>query len=310
MGQQDVYQEYKEHYQKEPPYFANFKMQNGLFAIIILFIFFFVFILFANVFYLFANQGKGMEVLHYTAASWFTVSSNPKQLLMQPYTLLTFGFVHAGQKVSLVAANLVANCFWLFAFGSLIKNKLGNYKTIFPLFLMGSILGAVLFVLLGFNKNLSLEGPLAGIATLAGAAVALQPAARFKPFNASASLLALIFLALATYISYNINYFVTVGVYAGFVLGIAFAGLLKKNINITNWFVNGYQAIINAFNHSANKSNAKQNIFYNTHGIPPYTRRSIITQQKLDAILEKISAQGIDALTPEEKDFLDRASQV
>ena len=41
----------------------------------------------------------------------------------------------------------------------------------------------------------------------------------------------------------------------------------------------------------------------------PFERIPKVTQQKLDAILDKINQQGIDQLTEEEKEFLRKASE-
>jgi hypothetical protein len=41
----------------------------------------------------------------------------------------------------------------------------------------------------------------------------------------------------------------------------------------------------------------------------PYDKKPKLTQDRIDALLEKIHQQGMDSLTNEEKEFLERASQ-
>ena len=53
----------------------------------------------------------------------------------------------------------------------------------------------------------------------------------------------------------------------------------------------------------------KEKIFYTTGNRPPYEKKSTITQQRVDELLDKISQKGYHFLTDEEKEFLKRASK-
>jgi uncharacterized protein YaaR (DUF327 family) len=54
------------------------------------------------------------------------------------------------------------------------------------------------------------------------------------------------------------------------------------------------------------KSSIKEKLFYETDR-KPFEKTPNITQQRLDAILDKINQQGYQFLTDEEKAFLKRA---
>mgnify|MGYP006166224921 CR=1 FL=1 len=52
----------------------------------------------------------------------------------------------------------------------------------------------------------------------------------------------------------------------------------------------------------------KKEVFYNTKGQDPFVRKPTVTQQRVDDILDKISQQGYQSLTQEEKDILKKAA--
>ncbi len=308
MGEVDRYQEFKEHYQREKPLFETFNFQNGPYAITILFIFFFIFILTANVFYMYTNQGQGMEALHYTSASWFTLPHGWLALAKKPWTLFTFMFVHSGKNVFYVIFNFLANLIWLYVFAAYLKAKLGSHKQVFPLFYMGSLAAAICFVSLGQNSGGNFEGPVAGLATLAGFITVLMPMERTIKLRIPAFLLVTFFMLLAFYTSlYGKNYSIAIAYVVAFALGMYLAILFKKGNDVTAPIHRQYQKVLRLFSFNS-KSSIRDQIFYNTEGRPPFSKRPIVTEERLNAILEKISAQGMESLNQEEKDFLRKAS--
>ena len=50
-------------------------------------------------------------------------------------------------------------------------------------------------------------------------------------------------------------------------------------------------------------------MFYNTGNRSPYSKQSIITQQRVDEILDKINNKGYQFLTDEEKQILKKAAE-
>jgi len=53
----------------------------------------------------------------------------------------------------------------------------------------------------------------------------------------------------------------------------------------------------------------KEKMFYKTDSQKPYEKRSIITQQRIDEILDKINQKGYSLLSEEEKNILKRAAE-
>ena len=56
------------------------------------------------------------------------------------------------------------------------------------------------------------------------------------------------------------------------------------------------------------KKTLKKEVFYNTKGQQPFSKKPNVTQQRVDDILDKISQQGYQSLTQEEKDILKKAA--
>ena len=62
------------------------------------------------------------------------------------------------------------------------------------------------------------------------------------------------------------------------------------------------------FHKKNNKPSTKEKVFYNTGGRSPYSKKAIITQQRVDEILDKINQRGYQFLTDEEKQILKKAA--
>ena len=54
---------------------------------------------------------------------------------------------------------------------------------------------------------------------------------------------------------------------------------------------------------------SQQEFFYRTSGKPPYQKTPHLTQQRIDAILDKIGEKGFSKLTDEEKAILKKAAE-
>ena len=74
---------------------------------------------------------------------------------------------------------------------------------------------------------------------------------------------------------------------------------------------NFYSWIINLFNpyKKPSKDKVKETVFYNTDGRKPFKKTSIVTQQRVDEILDKINQRGYHFLTEEEKEILKKAAE-
>ena len=110
----------------------------------------------------------------------FILPGSLKAFLLQPWTLVTHMFVHDGVMRAL------GNLLWLWAFGYIMQDLMGNRKII-PLFVYGGLTGGILFIVIYtlFFKHQpafgTLEGSSAGILAIAVAATVLAPRYRIFP---------------------------------------------------------------------------------------------------------------------------------
>jgi membrane associated rhomboid family serine protease len=93
--------------------------------------------------------------------NYFILPGNLSTFLHRPWTIFTYMFVHSG------VMRVLGNLLWLWAFGFIIQDLMGNRKII-PLFIYGGLLGGIFFILtytLFFNgqaQSPTLEGASAG----------------------------------------------------------------------------------------------------------------------------------------------------
>ena len=320
MGESDRYQEYKSMARRR---FTLGQPGNALFALFAINIIVFFLILLSRVFYLSTHQGQGMDALEFDALHWFALPANLTRLSETPWTLLTFMFSQGGTDTFPLLLTMLSTMLWLWAFGYILQDLSGN-RFIFPLYVYGSLLGAVFFLIAMHTipalkpdintGNGYLFGAQTGTAALAMAVTTLSPNYRlFRnlgngiPVWVLTGLFILITLIKAFSLA-NANSFAILG---GALAGFLFVVLLRKGTDLSEWMINFYDWVSNLFNpNKKNRTNsAKEKVFYNTGNRQPYNKTPNVTQQRIDEILDKISQQGYHFLTDEEKNILKRASE-
>lgn len=318
MGESDRYQEYKKLARRR---FTLGQPGNALFALFAVNIIFFFLILISRVFYLYTHQGQGQQALAFDAIQWFAMPANLTQLSESPWTLLTFMFSQGGMETFPLLLTMLTTMLWLWAFGFILQDLSGN-KFIFPLYIYGSLLGAMFFIAAVYvnpawrlnSKAMFLFGSQTGTAALAIAVTTFSPNYRlFKNIGKGIPVWILtglyILINLVQVFSFtNANSFAVLG---GALAGFLFVVLLRKDKDLSIWMINFYNWISNLFN--PNKINrqavVKEKVFYNTGNRKPYNKTTNVTQQRIDEILDKISQQGYHFLTEDEKNILKRASE-
>jgi hypothetical protein len=94
-------------------------------------------------------------------------------------------------------------------------------------------------------------------------------------------------------------------------MGFLFMQLIRMGYDLSDWINRIFDWANNLFDPEKpkqRKPSIRDTQFYNATR-KPYDKKPKLTQERVDALLEKIHRQGIDALTQEEKEFLERASQ-
>jgi len=251
-------------------------------------------------------------VFNENVLSWFALSGNFERAISRPWTVLSYAFVHTS------IWQLFASLIWLWCFGYILIDLTG-FKKIVPVFLYGTVIGAVAFLAAqglmpsayAGDSQYFLGGGAAVLAVCA-AATTISPNYKIMPMlggGFSLWILSIVYLAIdmatlpthipALYISHL----------AGALTGFLFIFLLRKGIDGSEWMNNLYDWFINLFNPEKphqTRAQIKSTLFYNA-AKRPFSKTPKLTQQRLDEILDKISQQGYDKLSADEKDFLKRA---
>lgn len=246
---------------------------------------------------------------------WSILPAKLLSLVRVPWTLLTFMFIHTSFMLALT------NMLWLWAFGSILQDLAGNDKII-PVYLYGGIAGAVMFIACNYAipalrpnlGNAYLDGASASIMAIAIATTTLAPDYRiFRMLNGGIPLWVLTvlfvvidFAALGTHApAYLVAHL------AGALMGFVFVMQLRRGYDIGAWMIRLYDCFINLFNpdKKITPQKTKDKLFYKTTHHLPFEKHPIVTQQRIDEILDKINQKGFSHLTEEEKNILKRAGE-
>ncbi len=245
----------------------------------------------------------------------FTLPADAGVFLKKPWTLLTSIFTHMQLMV------LLSNLLWLWVFGYILQDLAGE-RVVIPVYLYGGILGSLTY-LLTYNLIPSMQ-PLRGqtafmgatpaVLSVAVAATVISPRYRIFPMIGGGLPLWALMLIFAVIDVAGISgsmplFYVHL---SAATVGYLFARGLQRGIDAAGWVNWLYDRATSLFQPGRVKPRRKplrQQVFYNTRGQKPFTRKSNVTQQRVDEILDKISQTGYQRLTEEEKDLLRRASE-
>jgi membrane associated rhomboid family serine protease len=258
---------------------------------------------------------RSSDVFYAQVAYWFQLPAELGLLSKKPWTVLSYMF----SDVELMRA--LSNMLWLWAFGAVLQNLTGNKKLI-PVYLYGGFAGAIFFIaaayLIPTNKavinSLGLLGANASVMAAAVAATMIAPNYRFfRDIRGGIP----IWILTVIYIAVDLGSIaqgpasILIAHIGGAFAGFLFVKMLKNNMDGSEWMNKLYSWFINLFNPNKKeaKNNVKERVFYNIGSKSPYSKTSIITEQRVDEILDKINQKGYDHLTKEEKDILKRASE-
>lgn len=246
--------------------------------------------------------------------NWFTLPAPAESFFSRPWALFSYMFTHVGFW------HLLTSMLWLWCFGYILQDLAGNSKLI-PIYLYGGFIGGIVFLLVnnfspGLEKNITSIQPMLG----AGAAVmavvvattALAPGYRLFPMIGGGIplwVVALIFVAIDLATLANINAGIGAAHLAAGATGFLFTWQLKRGNDWSSWMIRLVNWLDDLFNPEKKqlKKLPGDKHFYRADR-EPFQKTSNVTQQKLDAILDKINQEGYQLLSDEEKEFLKRAS--
>lgn len=284
---------------------------NALMALIAINIM--IFISFGLIQVIYYMTESSAPAFQYEILRWFILPAKLNTLVLMPWTVLTYMFVHTGVLYTLVTM------LWLWAFGSILQDISGNRKVI-PLYIYGGLAGAVIYVASNYaipqlRSEIEYNTFMGGTAAVMGIAVATTAMAPqyklFRMLNGGIPLwilTAVFVLITASGEGGTAHHLADLG---GGVMGYLFFVSYNKGYDLGKWMHDLYAWFMNLFNpDKKRKSNSvKDKIFYNTDGRKPYQKNPIISQERIDQILDKINQKGYNNLTEDEKNILKKTRE-
>lgn len=270
------------------------------------------FILFSGLKIVYYLSGIPMEFFQSQIQNWFVLSANSEVFFSRPWTILTHLIYHDS------FFGLLSNMLWLWAFGFILQDLSGNSKLI-PIFLYGGVLGAIVFILTAnvfpvfapVVANGYLAGAGSGLMAVVVATTTLTPEYRIFPMlNGGIPLwvLTLIFVALDFSLVASGNGCIALAHLSAAIIGMVFIKQLQRGNDWGVWMENLVNWVDGWFNPEKKALPTQTKSFYSDTR-KSFTKTPTVSQQRVDALLDKINEKGYHFLTEEEKDFLKKASQ-
>lgn len=246
--------------------------------------------------------------------SWFAMPVHGTGLLHRPWTVITQLFVHNDFW------SIFGNMLWLWSFGYILQDLGGNRRLV-PVYIYGGLAGALtLFLLFQYMPSLHADAATAlvfgaGPSVMAIATATMMTAPNYRLFPLLNGGIPLWVLTLI-YILIDIAGLATgnpaypAAHIAGGLTGILFVVLFRSGTDAGAWM----NAVLDWAGDLFNPGRAKKGksirdtLFYNAT-TDPYSKKPLLTQQRIDMILDKINQQGVKALTAEEKELLKKAGE-
>lgn len=231
--------------------------------------------------------------------NWIAFSSDYKEVIYFPWTLITYGFLHSEP------IHLIFNLIFLYYISALFYTFF-NTKQFVTVYFLGSFFAGLVFVAYGyfFNYYNLIVGASASIMAVFIAVATFAPNYSFRlPLIGYIKIWHLaifyLFIDVAQLLSENTGGHIAH--LSGSVVGFVFAILMKKGIDISEIF---------SFRKKKNTTFKK---VYKSKPTKKYQSARVkdvnLTQRQIDEILDKISKSGYDSLTKEEKEFLFAANK-
>src|SRR6056297_1574188 len=237
---------------------------------------------------------------------WLAVPADLGNLITRPWTLFTYMFLHKG------FIHILFNLLWLYIFGRIFLMYFSQ-KRLVSVYLVGGFAGAALYILAFnvfpvFQGNLDESFALGASASVMAIVIAISV---YKP-DYSINLLflgpvklkyiALFVIVLDVIRIASPNAGGHIAHLGGAIFGYFYVAQFRKGKNITKGFDRFMDNVFSMFKPKpkfrVTHKRAKTDIEYN--------REKGKRQEKINKILEKISKNGYNSLTKEEKELLFR----
>jgi len=283
----------------------TFREGSNLYRLIFINVTVFILITFVAIIgFLLNNQEIPVKALNI-----FAVPSSVGSLLLRPWTLITYMFLHKD------IWHILFNMLWLFWFGKIFLEYLDQRKLV-AVYLLGGISGAVVYIL-SFNIFPAFAGVVSESVAIGASAsviaIVVAIAAYVPDYTVQLFLFGRIkikYMALAIFVLTSVmDFSVNSGGKLAHIGGALFGYLYTINLRQGRDVGRGFNKIIDIFA-TIFKPRKKLKVTHKKAANEyEYNKIKAEQQARINQILEKISKGGYDSLTKEEKDTLFRESQ-
>lgn len=244
-----------------------------------------------------------------SALNIFSVPSNLKSLLLRPWTLFTYMFVHKD------IWHILFNMLWLYWFGKIFLEYLDQRKLV-AVYLLGGLSGAILYIF-SFNIFPAFEGVVAESVAIGASAsvmaIVIAIAAYVPDYTVQLFLFGRIkikYMALAIFVLTSImDFSVNSGGKLAHIGGAFFGYFYTLNLRQGKDIGHGFNKIIDSLV-TLLKPGKKMKVTHKKAADEyEYNKTKAEHQSRINTILDKISKGGYDSLTKEEKETLFKESQ-
>lgn len=244
---------------------------------------------------------------------WLELPASLSRFILQPWSLLTYMFMHAGLM------HILFNMLWLYWFGALFL-QFFSAKHLCGVYVLGGICGGLLYML-AYNVFPYFR-PVTDYSFMLGAsasvlAVVAATAYREPDYPIRLLLLGTIRLKYLALIVIGTDLlFVTsenagghIAHLGGALAGLWFASALGRGTDMVRWINGALDAVSSLFSPRPRKPKMKVHYGAGRQQDYDYNARKKAQSDEIDRILDKLRKSGYDSLTTEEKKSLFDASK-
>ena len=234
---------------------------------------------------------------------WLELPASFTQFIIQPWSLFTYMFMHAG------FLHILFNMLWLYWFGALFL-MFFSAKHLRGVYILGGICGGLLYMV-AYNVFPYFR-PMVDYSFIVAATAYREPNYPIRLFlfgTIRLKYLALIVIGTDLLFITSSNAGGHIAHLGGALAGVWFAAGLSKGRDITSWINKILDAIVSVFSFKPRKPKMKVHYGNSRQKDYDYNARKKVQSEEIDRILDKLKKSGYESLTTEEKKSLFDASK-
>jgi len=240
----------------------------------------------------------------FSLLGWLSLPADVHQLLLKPWTLITYMFLHFN------FLHILFNVLWLYWMGKIFLFYFDG-KKLLSVYLLGGLSGG-LFFLAAYNLFPAFAGVVVFSQLLGASASVLAIIAAVATYAPNHTINLMFIgpvkmkhLALVSILLYVIgiassNAGGNLAHLGGAAFGFIFAIRYRKGHDLTLWLTN----LIDSASRFSKPGQRIQVTYRGKNNDLEYNRQKNLKQEEINRVLDKISKSGYDSLTKEEKELL------